>query len=144
MLFPYTIWRDNLVGANASNNVFRIKMTRGLKHPMAVWAQEYYESRLKRNLLASLRIRLNPQRRRRMEIISHEIEVQAAHWFYNEDKKIHRLYEAKAMKLGYGGLFSGFSVEQIQSAMETYEDVANSFVQTFHNEIMKYGKEPTK
>lgn len=121
------IWVDSWPdGAyrNARNNHKRIQIRRGLKYPMAVLAQEYYEACHKKSLVNRLRVRWSNKYKRRMEIMGHEIECQAAQKFYKRPLGPYRVHEAQGMLLGYGGLFKGRTRKQVYDAMRLKQDDA--------------------
>lgn len=137
MIFPITKWYDDLDGKNASNNVFLIKMQKGLKYPKAIWMQEYYEARLKRNPINALRSLFSKSFQRKMEIFSHEVEVQSAVLVYGVNRAEYRRKESIAMKYGYNGVFSCMELEDIQDAMLSVSPKAAAFVYDHFNSMDK-------
>lgn len=102
-------------GPNASNTGFNIYMSDDLGEQfLPILAQEYYESRVRvRNPLISL---YDPWHRA-LEIMGHEIEVQAALVTYVDVKpSARRAAEAKGLT-GYE-VFEGFTQAEIIAAME--------------------------
>lgn len=75
-MLPITILK-RLKGANGRNWPGYVQIDPGAPMRAAVWAQEAWESRHKLNPVNLLRSRLSLRHRRRMEIMGHEVEVQA-------------------------------------------------------------------
>lgn len=87
--FPPTSFVEQL-SSNGRNNAFRIRIKRG-PYQAAVYAQELFEFGYK---WRRLHVFLN---KREMELMSHEIEVQAAVLFYGVDEVQYRRREAGGM-----------------------------------------------
>ena len=128
ILFPFTFVL-RLRGANGRNWPGIVVIDPDAEQPGAVWAQEAYEALHKLNPINLLRVRLSRAARRDMEIMGHEIEVQAAALFYGADLVSRRRQEAATMHAGYDGLFSGVSPERIAFAMRWKSSQATAWVE---------------
>ena len=127
MILP-RIYHRKLDGANGRNNAFRVIMDPDAMWWRAVLAQEIWESNHKRGaLVRPWRLFRMLFRRREfkqeLELMGHEIEVQAARRFYDADPKHHRKTEAEGMRRHYPQ-FRGWSAEQIEREMRKRTDDA--------------------
>lgn len=130
--------RDQLDrNANASNNLFRILMKRGLgKYASAIWAQEYFEVLLKRiNILKHKKLEF----RNEMELMSHEVEVQIA-VTRGADEVQYRNLEALALHRGYQGRFAHMSPEEIYGILESNKGEALKFIDKHRDKIVEARK----
>lgn len=109
--------RSTIGGSNARNTALWIKMANDLTPDnfVAIFCQEFYESRRKAWILLAL-LQPIPYFRRQSELMGHETEVQA--WTGDKDER--RADEARALKTGrsYKGLFDKWSEEDIIKAMK--------------------------
>ena len=126
-MLPIIITR-RLSGRNARNWPGLVILGKGIRYPAAVCAQEVYESRWKLNPVNMLRHNFSEAARREMEIMGHEIEVQAAARIYGAAEGAYRTKEAAAMIRGYDGLFQGFSAGGLEAAMAAKADQARRWV----------------
>jgi len=133
VLLPVTIWRGNLQ-ANGLNWPGLIVMRRGLRCPGAVWAQEYYEARM-RWLLLPMEIafvlgRLWPRLafwERWLEIRGHAVEA-VAEARLHPAANINDLIEREAVgMMGYRA-FRGWTGFQIAHAMRKQRGWAEEWV----------------
>lgn len=108
----------DLDGRNATNNAFRVIVDRDAPFRAAVLSQELWEAEQKQDPVQAVRIRLDDDERREMEIMGHEVEVAAAVLFYGQDAATYRAKEAATMQRGYDGLFRKMTPAQIVAAME--------------------------
>ena len=79
-----------------------------------------------------------------MEIMGHEIEVQAANMFYNVNVSKYRKEEAERMRNGYSGLFKKFSVADLEEAMKDRAIPARQWVRDNERKILKAMKKRYK
>ena len=100
-MFPIVI-EKNLNGRNARNWPGVVLIDPDAHEPAAVAAQELYESRHKMNPVNLLRRTFDDDHRRDMEIMGHEVEVQASVLIYGADEASRRAREAASMQRGYG------------------------------------------
>lgn len=126
-MFPIVIRRP-VKGANARNWPGLVILDPEARFPAAIVAQEAWEAIYKLNPFTLLVTRLSRSARRRMEIMGHEVEVQAAALIYGKVASAYRGAEARSMHAGYDGLFAGHSVIRIEAAMEAVSDEANRWV----------------
>ena len=144
MFLPRTKWYATLNGVNANNTVFLIKMRRGMNAgaSKAVWAQEFYESRFKSNPINLIKRLTSTSVRRKMELMSHEIEVrQFKKSFPKSDTAEYRRAEARVLKRGYDGIFSSWSIDAVYAAMRSNGKEALAFIDKYEKQINKYGVE---
>ncbi|MDB6179017.1 hypothetical protein PAF17_16110 [Paracoccus sp. Z330] len=127
MMLPVII-RRKLKGANGRNWPGFVVLNPDAPMPAAVLAQEVWESRHKLNPFTLLKTVLSDRAKRRMELMGHEVEVQAAILIYDSNAVRHRNREAAAMKAGYDGIFAGYSIADIQSGMSAQSDEARRWV----------------
>lgn len=97
-------------GANGRNRPLHVIIDPTVPYYKAVLAQEIWESIYKTNPINLFKSR-SKSGQREMELMSHEIEVQAAVLLYGVDEATYRKIESSAMQRGYGGLFKGVDVE---------------------------------
>jgi hypothetical protein len=98
-------------------------------HKRSVLAQEMYESGYKLNPINLVRTRISRSDQRKMELMGHEVEVQAAVAFYGVNEADHRLNEARAMYAGYEGLFKDMPSDEIVGEMEQRAGKARKWVE---------------
>lgn len=131
----------DLEGRNATNNIFRIKIDPDTPYPAAVWTQERYESRYKLgSLIHPLRLfrRLfkTEEFKRELELMGHEIEVQAAVVFYGALEIDYRLREAQGMKRHGSYHFETWSTSDIFGAMQRWKPEAIRWVRD-HQDLIR-------
>lgn len=116
-----------LDGVAGTNNVFRIKIDPNARCPQGTYAQELWEARFKRSPegLATL---VDSSAQRRMEIMGHEVETQAAVIYCDADAATYRAEEARDMFLGYQGLFAGTNPGKIAEQMSDKSKEAKRWV----------------
>lgn len=116
----------NLSGTrNASNNLIMIKMRKNLgQWASAIWAQEYYEIKLKKRHLIKALTR-NKKFLQDMEIMGHEIETLVATEL-GADESRYRIAEAKA--LTRYKQFKGVSQDDIHARMIAVRKDALKFI----------------
>lgn len=107
-------------------------------YPAAILAQEWYESIFKLNPWNFIRTRIFESHRREMEIIGHEIEVQAANLIYNVSSTKYRNFEAQVMREGYDGLFMNMSHSEIVKKMKNESDFAFNWVSDRLEDLKEY------
>lgn len=129
-----------LTGANGTNWPGYVQLDPDAPHRAAVWAQEAWEAMHKLNPINLIRVRLSRRARRRMEIMGHEVEVQAAALIYGESVEKTRYREISAMLTGYGDLFAGRTRGQLRAAMESVSDDASRWVRRRRNKIERWKK----
>lgn len=127
MRLPIIISR-RLKGANGRNWPGFVVLNPDAPLPAAVLAQEAWEAMHKLNPVNLVRVRFSKRARRRMEIMGHEVEVQAAAIVYGKDRHDYRVAEVYRMRGGYDGLFDGLTRSQMRAAMEAQSDEANRWV----------------
>ena len=137
MILPITRLK-RLSGANGRNWPGYVLLDPDAPHRAAVWAQEAWEAMRKLNPLALVKVRLSRRARRRMEIMGHEVEVQAAALVYGLSASTYRVAEAARMRAGYDGLFAGLSAPQLVAAMEAVSDDAGRWVRRNRNAIERW------
>lgn len=126
-MIPITIWRKPK-GANARNWPGVTMVDPDHPRRAAIWAQEAWESTWKMNPLNLIDRLLSKAARREMEIMGHEVEVQAAKLVYGDAAGPYRLKEAMSLEKNYGGLFKGRDVMAIQLAMLKCQPEARAWV----------------
>lgn len=126
-MFPIVITKS-LEGANGRNWPGLVLIDPNAREPAAVFAQELYESRHKMNPVNLLRRTFDDDHRRDMEIMGHEVEVQAAVLLYGAQESVRRYNEATSIQRGYGKLFRHMTVDQIVAAMRGRRNKALAFV----------------
>lgn len=122
------IIRRRIDGANGTNWPGVVILDPDAPMPAATLAQEVWESRWKLNPANLLRRLTSDNTRRRMEIMGHEVEVQAAVLIYEADTDAIRSREARAMLAGYDGLFRGWTLDRLRAAMAGVSDDARVWV----------------
>lgn len=122
------IFERRIRGANGRNWPGVVVMHPDAPLPAAVLAQEWWEAMHKLNPLNALRVAFSSHARRRMELTSHEVEVQAAAIIYGKDRHDYRVAEVDRMKRGYDGLFDAVTRAQMRAAMEAMSDEARRWV----------------
>lgn len=128
-MLPIVITR-RLVGANGRNWPCFAMLDPDAPLPAAVLAQEAWEAMHKANPLNMLRTRISARHRRAMELMGHEIEVQAAALIYGMSPARYRAREAEVLRSGYGGLFAGMGPSEIVAEMAARSAEARAWVQT--------------
>ena len=119
-LVPVFIWYDDDLpdNVNARNNSFRIAMNKKCENQIAVLAQELYELKLKRNFFMLFGVSFIRRLEMQMEIMGHEIEVQAMKWAYNYTPQEAREYrKEEAYALTHYDAFKGIPEEDILEMM---------------------------
>lgn len=139
MILPITRLK-RLTGANGTNWPGLVLLDPDAPLRAAVWAQEAYEARYKLNPINLVKVRLSRRARRRMEIMGHEVEVQAAALVYGESVEKSRYREISAMLAGYDGLFRGQTRGQLRAAMEAVSDDASRWVRRNRKQIERWKK----
>ena len=133
-----TIVTDDLPrGVNARNWPGLIKIRPDLKYLGAVWAQEAYEAMLKMapwNMILHI---FSASFRRSMELMGHEIEVQAALRFYEADSEKYRWSEAYALVHGYDD-FSGYTEEKVERELRKRSKQAVRWVDDYADDIREW------
>ena len=137
MIFPLTI-RRRLRRANATNWPGFIILDPAAPQPAAVWAQEAYEALHKLNPINLVLTRLSRSARREMEIMGHEVEVQAAVAVYGDVEGARRMREAVSMTPRYGGLFKSMGEKSLERAMAARADDARRFVERHRRSIERF------
>lgn len=127
MILPIVL-RRRVKGANAKNWPGLVLIHPDCPLPAAVLAQEAWESRHKMNPVNLVQTLFSTRARRRMEVMGHECEVQAAALIYGKDANAYRYAEAKRMSAGYGSLFKGMSVDSLMAAMAYHGEKAGPWV----------------
>ena len=138
MTLPVYTKLVKIAGANGRNWPGVIHLNPNAPYRAAVWAQEAYEAVHKLNPFNLLRTRLSKRHKQRMEIMGHEIEVQAVRIVYALNINSVRQREAISMKRGYDGLFADMTKDQIEQLMLANQDAANRWVRKNLNQIKKW------
>lgn len=125
----------DLDGRNAKSNAFRIVVDKDAPFRAAIVAQELYEAEEKQNPIRAVKIRLDNNEQRKLEIEGHEVETQAAVLIYEQNETAYRLKEATSMQRGYNGLFKRRAVTEIAGAMEQYSVAAKQWVNVHHKKL---------
>ena len=125
-------------GVNARNWPGFIKIRPDLPQFAAIWAQEAYEASWKLNPINMLRFLFSREARIDMEIMGHEIEVQAALRFYGADADKRRHEEARAL-LSYGD-FRKHTYAEIYDKLAGVEKKADKWVVDHAGDIRKMMK----
>lgn len=128
---------------NAKNWPGVIIMKRGVDVYGAIWAQEYYESKYKWKMFIvyiALRLLILLDKKwgwmeRRMELMGHEIEVQAEQMLVGTPVDQSRAREARA--LTQYSVFEGYSADTIEMMMGQRWVSANDFVRDNWDLIQK-------
>lgn len=124
-LFPIVRW-GKLDGANGRNWPLFVYMDKRANYPLAVLAQEIYESNYKLNPIKLLKTRWG-EGARDLELRGHEVEVQAAVRLYDVPEIAYRRLEASAMA-AYYPQFDDMTSEDIEVAMLTHTPMARRWV----------------
>ena len=134
----YTKIKNMPEGVNARNWPGVIHIDPDCERIGSVWAQERYEAGWKLNPWNLLRFRFSKETRIEMELMGHEVEVQAALMFYGRDPKIVRFAEAHALLTEYRD-FKGFStVNEIVTELEDRKPAAERWIADHHQEILDF------
>lgn len=136
-MLPFVI-RRKLRGRNAVNWPGLVVLGRGIERPAAVAAQEIWEARHKLSPVNLLRRLTSKSHRRRMELMGHEVEVQASAMLYGQAETEARRREAGALRRGYDGLFRHMTIPQIEAAMLARSVPARAWVTANLREIRRY------
>ena len=136
-MLPITLTR-RLKGANGRNWPGLVLLHPDAPRRAAVWAQEAWEAMRKLNPINLVKVRLSRRARRRMEVMGHEVEVQAAALVYGLSASTYRVAEAARMRTGYDGLFAAVSAPQLVAAMEAVSDDASRWVRRNRNAIERW------
>ena len=123
---------------NARNWPGVVVMEPGLEYPAAVWAQEYYEAKLKLNPANTIKFVFSAGFRRDMEILGHEIEVQAAVAIYRVDEEDYRRKESEDLAKYDDFKDKNMKPKQIYVLMENVTAEASRFVKNNKREIMRH------
>lgn len=102
--------KGTIKGANGRNRPLHVIIDPTVPYYKAVLAQEIWESVYKTNPINLIRSR-SKKGQREMELMGHEVEVQAAVLLYGVAEASYRKIEAEVMQRGYSGLFRGVDVE---------------------------------
>lgn len=132
------IIRRKLSGRNATNWPGLVILGKGVAQPAATLAQEVRESRWKLNPLNLAARLMSDSARRDMEIMGHEVEVQAAVLIYGADEDATRAREAGSMLRGYDGLFNGYSRPGLILAMLGCRSAARKWVDRNKRLLSRY------
>jgi len=124
--------------SNARNWPGYILIKRGIKHSAAVWAQEFYEAQLKLNPVNTLKVVFSSDFRRDMEIMGHEIEVQAAVAIYDVNEEVYRSKEARDLTRYDEFRDKKMTREQVYALMENVRLEARKFVKQNMKEIRQH------
>lgn len=140
-MLPIITIKRRLDGRNGLNGPGFVVIDPDAPYPAAVWAQEAWESQHRLtnpvNWIATMWPfrKIDPSPTRRMEIMGHEVEVQAAVLIYGVDANWYRDSEARAMRRGYGGLFSSTPLDDLIEAMKARSDDARQWVRRHRSQI---------
>ena len=128
MTLPVYTKLVKLDGANGRNWPGVVYLDPEAPYRAAVWAQEAYEANWRLNPVNALKVRFSSKERRRMNLLSHEIEVQATALVYAKNPKTIRCLEVISMQRGYNGLFAEMTQGRINQLMLAHQDTANRWV----------------
>lgn len=121
--------RESIGGSNGRATAFNIKIADDLdaKNRVAVFAQELYDWTQITWFHCAILKTFFKKFRRGIELMGHEIEVQA----YDGDKLARRWHEVQALKRAkaYKGLFDNWSLDKILTAMEKRSSKAAKWVE---------------
>ncbi|MFV0383862.1 hypothetical protein [Paracoccus sp. (in: a-proteobacteria)] len=135
-MFPLIFLRP-LRGAHGRNWPGIAVIDPDAPHREAVAAQEIWEAGHKMNPVNLIPVLISRKARRRMEIMGHEVEVQAAALILGRDQTRYRAAEIAAMKRGYGGLFDAMSNRDLRMAMAARSAEARKWVRTNRARLMR-------
>lgn len=138
-MLPVLTFEKKFENKNAENKPGRIWMDPRANPYGAIWAQEAYEATEKLNPFKALIFLFSKNFRRNLEVMGHEIEVQAAVKFYMKDEDDYRKREAYVMAHYYDE-FSGHSEEVIIREMIKVSRDARKWVNKHEDQIRKYCK----
>lgn len=108
--------RSKIGGANGTNTALYVYLANDMnaKKERAVKGQEFYESDFKSWLFNLFMRVVSKETRRNMELMGHAVEIA----LYPPDEQGRVLRdEAKDLKAGYNGLFSDWSIEEIEAGL---------------------------
>lgn len=128
MTLPVYTKLVKLEGANGRNWPGLVYLDPEAPLRAAVWAQEAYEASWRLNPINALKVRFFSKERRKMNIVSHEIEVQASVLVYARNAEVIRWREAASMQRGYNGLFAEMTQARIAQLMKAHETMAYRWV----------------
>ena len=109
------VQKKHLKDANGRNSILYVQMDPDAPMYKAVLAQEIYECLYKVDPINLIRSRTT-KGQRDMELMGHEVEVQAAVMLYGVKEAQYRRAEASAMQTGYD-CFKGMELPEIVDAM---------------------------
>lgn len=121
--------KERMSGKNGENRPLFVKVDPSHDRWRAVLAQEIWESIHKTNPVNLIRTRFSDSAQRKMEIMGHECEVQAAKIIYGVDTAAYRAREARAMHNGYGRIFKDMAPDIIADKMEARSNEARRWVE---------------
>ena len=122
--------------AKAKNTAGLIFMSPDCPYRAAVWAQEAFEATQKISPINLMRYIFQRKYRRELELMGHEIKVQAAVLIYKQDEKMYRSKEAYVMSVAYSE-FGGYSSSYIKNLMLERRAQARDWVNDHYKEIYK-------
>jgi hypothetical protein len=140
-MLPVITLSKKLNGANGRNWPGIVIIDPAAEMRAAVWAQEMYEATWKLNPWNLLRRTFTARGREEMEIMGHEVEVQAAVLLYGVDAIEYRSLEVWALS-HYKGLWRSIPVQDrprhITGLMVDVSDKAKAWVQTNLDQIRRH------
>jgi len=144
VFLPALTFRSKGKAFSARNNLFIIMIDdRTPRNQVGgIWLQEWIEFRLKHTPL--LFIWFWKPWKRRMEIFTHECEVQANTMFFGANEDYYRLAKAKVIHRGYDGIFKGMSQSQVYQAMIKHRSRAKTIAKLMGWKIKKIHKKYQK
>lgn len=135
MLLPITFFKKN-TEYNGRNWPGVVIMRKNHPQGAAIWAQEAYEARYKLNPINFIKSRTSSGCRK-MEILSHEIETQAAVILYGVNENEYRNKEARTLSTKYKHAFDGMTQENIIIEMLAVSAKAKRWVEKNIDDIRK-------
>jgi hypothetical protein len=120
------VQKKHLKDANGRNSILYVQMDPDAPMYKAVLAQEIYECLYKVNPINLIRSRTT-KGQREMELMGHEVEVQAAVMLYGVKEAQYRRAEASAMQ-GWYECFKGMELPEIVDGMMDKTNAAQSWV----------------
>ena len=109
--------------ANASNFVFVVFQRTDVQCPKAILSQELFEANTVNSLIAIIKYSVSKRAKQLREVLSHEIETQAAAALYSVDIDEYRKREAQTMVAGYD-FFKSCTAERIEKEMKKVSEQA--------------------
>ena len=119
----------DLDGRNARNNAVRVQIDPDAPCRPGVAAQEIWEAMHKQSPVTAVLVRADKDAQRRMEVMGHEVETQAAVRFCGADESAYRAKEARVMHRGYDGLFADMTEAEIVARMQDRSAAARGWVE---------------